>query len=176
MPIDADQRRQAFLDWMAATGGNVYQVAKRSGVAYTTLKHYEHGRTKSLRGQAEAQIANAYGLPVEAIFGPGDDLAEPEPNNVRAWREHAGLSLEQVAGAMGATPHVLRLLEEGRITLSPKWLRRLEPVLGARAGWILDFTPADLPRDVLEIFAEIPAERQDQALAILDTFRRAGTA
>lgn len=176
MSTVADRRRQAFLDWMSATDTNVYQVAKRSGVAYTTLKHFEHGRTKSLRGQAEAEIANAYGLPVEGIFGPAHETEslDMDPNNVRAWRLYRDMSLEETAAALGTTVQVLDLLEEGRIPASPKWLRRLSPVLRVRPGWLLDFAPADLPQDVLEIFAQIPEEDQGQALKVLETFKRTG--
>lgn len=177
MVTTAEIRRLAFLDWMRSNGLNPFQVAKASGVPYTTLDSYKRGDTQSLKGSTEVRIANAYDLPVEAIFGSSDDAGSSiEPNNVRAWREHAGLSMRQVADALGTTTNVIELLEEGRITLSPKWLRRLSPVLRVRPGWILDYAPDQLPRDVLEIFAEIPAERQDQALSILETFRRTGTA
>lgn len=177
----ADQRRAAFLAWMQEQQTNAYRVAKISGVPYTTLKSYERGPTRSLQGQAEAKIARAFNTTVEDIFGASDavdglEAPETEPNNLRAWREHQRLSVEDLAAAAETTPQIITDLEEGRITLSAKWLRRLSPVLRVRAGWILDFNPDQLPRDVLEIFAQIPEENQDQALRVLETFRRTGTA
>lgn len=170
----AEQRRAAFRAWMQQEGTNAYRLAKISGVPYTTLKSYERGPTRSLQGQAEAKIARAHNTTVEAIFGEaeGDEVADGESNNVRAWRLHQGLTIEQLAEGADTTVEIMTQLEEGRLPLSPKWLRRISPVLRVRPGWILDYAPDDLPRDVLEIFAQIPEESQDQALKVLETFRR----
>lgn len=177
-PTLADQRRASFLAWMQEQETNAYRVAKLSGVPYTTLKSYERGPTRSLQGQAEAKIARAFNTTVEDIFGAAEmgEVGEIEPNNLRAWREHQRLTVEALAAGADTTSQIITDLEEGRITLSSKWLRRLSPVLRVRPGWILDFDPAELPRDVLEIFAQIPEENQDQALRVLETFRRTGTA
>lgn len=171
----AEQRRAAFLAWLEEEGTNAYRVARISGVPYTTIKSYERGPTRSLQGQAEAKIARAHNTTVEAIFGTveGDEVGSTESNNVRAWRLHQGLSIEQLADGADTTPEILTQLEDGLLPLSPKWLRRLSPVLQVRPGWILDYAPEDLPRDVLEIFAQIPEDQQEQALKVLATFRRA---
>lgn len=170
----AEQRRAAFLAWMQQEGTNSYRVAKISGVPYTTLKSYERGPTQSLRGSAEAQIARSHDTTVEAIFGTtlGEEAGQPEQNNIRAWRLHQGLSIEEVAEGAESTVEILTQLEEGLLPLTPKWLRRLEPVLGVKAGWILDYAPDAIPNDIVELWAKIPEDRQDQAIKVLETFKR----
>lgn len=97
---------------------------------------------------------------------------KPLSNNLRAWREWRKLTQEQLADAIDTTPAVVSLLESGKRRLSLKWLQRLAPALKTTPGFILDHTPEDLPTDILETWAEIPPEKQDQALAILKTFMR----
>jgi len=63
-----NMRRNAFKTWMALQGTNTSQVAKRSGVKYTTLASYVQGDTHSLLGRTEAQIASAFGTTVGVIF------------------------------------------------------------------------------------------------------------
>lgn len=177
MTTSDEIRRLAFMDWIRSTGTNLFQVARKSGVPYSTLDSYKRGDTASLKGSTEVKIAQAYDLPVEVIFGHAEEIIDDiEPNHVRAWREHQGVSLKQLADGLGTTTSVVELLEQGRLTLSPKWLRRLSDVLKVRAGWILEYAPAELPRDVLDIFAQIPQDQQDHALQVLETFRRTGTA
>lgn len=68
----ASERRENFLAWMKAEGLNANQIAKQSGVSYTTLRSYlDDGPkgTRSLKGDNEAMIANGFGLSVEDIFG-----------------------------------------------------------------------------------------------------------
>ena len=68
----AEQRRAHFLEWMRQNELNANQIAKASGVSYTTLRSYlEEGPkgTKSLKGDNEAMIAAGYETTVEEIFG-----------------------------------------------------------------------------------------------------------
>lgn len=43
-------------------------VARRSGVAVTTLYSYLSGKSQSLRGDTQQQIADAYGVALERLF------------------------------------------------------------------------------------------------------------
>jgi len=94
-----------------------------------------------------------------------------EINHLRAWRKLRRLTQEQLADAVGTTKGVISDLEGSKRGLSDKWLRRLAPVLGTTAGFLLDHDPEDLPTEFLDVIADIPAERRDQALNILKTFR-----
>jgi transcriptional regulator with XRE-family HTH domain len=94
-----------------------------------------------------------------------------ERNYLRAWREHRGLTQARLAEAVGTTGAVISLLESGERGLSDKWLRKLAPVLGTRPGHLLEIDPADVGDDILDIWADIPEERRDQARDVLKTFR-----
>ncbi len=94
-----------------------------------------------------------------------------ERNYLRAWREHRGLTQAKLADAVGTTGAVISLLESGERGLSDKWLRRLAPVLGTRPGHLLEVDPEGLDDDILDIWADIPEERRDQARDVLKTFR-----
>lgn len=174
----AQRRHAAFLAWMQANSLNSSQVAKHAGIPYTTINSYEKsadGATKSLRGDTEAKIAEAYDLPVEAIFGFGDPGAEIRPNNLRAWREFRGMSPAGVAQAMATTPSVIKLLEGGGATVSLKWLYKFAEVFGVNAGTIADFRPSELPLNYLQSLpAHIPPVAPASSKAQAKT-KRTGT-
>ncbi len=96
---------------------------------------------------------------------------DPEPNYLKAWREYRRMTQAKLAEAVGTTGAVISLLEAGERRLSDKWLRRLAPVLGARAGHLLEIDPNDVSTDILDIWAEIPEDRREQARDVLKAFR-----
>lgn len=77
----------------------------------------------------------------------------------------------KLAEAVETTGAVISLLESGDRGLSDRWLRKLAPVLGTRPGHLLEVDPADVSTDILEIWAEIPEERRQQARDVLATFK-----
>ena len=95
----------------------------------------------------------------------------PEPNFLKAWREYRHMTQAKLAEAIGTTGAVISLLEAGERRLSDKWLRRIAPVLGTRTGHLLDLDPNDVSTDILEIWAEIPEDRREQARDVLRAFR-----
>ena len=94
-----------------------------------------------------------------------------ERNYLRAWREHRHLTQAKLAEAVGTTGAVISLLESGERGLSDKWLRKLAPVLGTRPGHLLEVDPNAQDDDILDIWADIPEERRNQARDVLKTFR-----
>lgn len=99
----------------------------------------------------------------------------PEENHLRAWREFRHMTQDELAAAVDTNASVISLLESGARKLSPKWLRRLAPVLNTSPGYLLDHDPNDLPTAILDVWADIPEEQRDQALKVLQSFRRTGT-
>jgi transcriptional regulator with XRE-family HTH domain len=93
-------------------------------------------------------------------------------NYLRAWREHRGLTQAKLAEAVGTTGAVISLLESGERGLSDKWLRKLAPVLRTRPGHLLEVDPENANEDVMDIWADIPEDRRDQARDVLKTFMR----
>ena len=77
----------------------------------------------------------------------------------------------KLAEAVGTTGAVISLLESGDRGLSDKWLRKLAPVLGTRPGHLLEVDPAETSNDILDIWADIPEERREQARDVLMAFR-----
>ncbi|MEP6967058.1 MAG: helix-turn-helix transcriptional regulator [Pseudomonadota bacterium] len=55
---------------------------------------------------------------------------DPERNYLKAWRDHRRMTQVELAEAIGTTDAVISLLESGDRGLTPKWLRRITPVLG----------------------------------------------
>ena len=96
-------------------------------------------------------------------------------NHLKAWRKFRHLTQEELADAVGTTKAVISNLETGARPLSAKWLDKFAPVLNTSAGYILDHDPNDLPTAVLDVWAEIPADQREQALKVLQSFRRTGT-
>jgi hypothetical protein len=65
-----DRRRAAFKTWLEANGG-VSAVAERSKVPKTTLYSYLASKSQSLKGTTQDQIADAFGIPADEMFGGG---------------------------------------------------------------------------------------------------------
>lgn len=85
------------------------------------------------------------------------------PNNLKAWREHRGMTQEELAAKVKppTTATMISMLEAGERGLSAKWLRRLGDALSISAGHLLDHDPANLPTDILEIWMNAdPAQRR----------------
>ncbi len=94
-----------------------------------------------------------------------------ERNYLRAWRAFRHMTQAKLAEAIGTSGAVISLLESGDRGLSDKWLRKLAPVLGTRPGHLLEVDPNDVSNDVLDIWAEIPEDRREQARDVLRAFR-----
>lgn len=91
----------------------------------------------------------------------------PNENFVAAWREKKGWTQAKLAEKIGTTSSVVSLLESGSRQLSPKWLRRIAGAFKIPTGYLLEHHPDTVPTDVLEIWAEVPASKREDALAML---------
>jgi transcriptional regulator with XRE-family HTH domain len=104
----------------------------------------------------------------------GDDADEGEekpPNNLRAWREHRGFTVADLAKRSGLGAQTINEIEAGSIDLSTKVLTPLAKALNTTGGFIVDFTPDQANPELFDAVAAVPKERQAQALEILKTFR-----
>lgn len=104
------------------------------------------------------------------------------PNYLRAWREKAGLSQEELAEIAETTHQVIGYLERGRTQLSAKWLRRLAPILGTTPGHLLEHHPDEvfnedrgLKGKVVKMFDYATPEQQRQIAEIVRTITHTGT-
>lgn len=104
------------------------------------------------------------------------DVDERPPHYLREWRKFRHMTQQELADAIDTSKTVISEMERGNLQLSPKWLRKIAPILRTQPGHILDHDPADLDNDIIDIWAHIPDENREQAAAVLRTFqRRTGT-
>lgn len=103
------------------------------------------------------------------------DVEKP-PHFLREWRQFRHMTQQELAEAIGTSKTVISEMERGNLQLSPKWLRKMAPVLETQAGYILDHDPADLDNDIIEIWGKIDEQDRDQAARVLRSFvKRTGT-
>jgi transcriptional regulator with XRE-family HTH domain len=73
-----ENRRDAFRAWMAANDLSAADVARRATIPPTTIYSYLDGKSRSLRGDTEQRIAQAFNVTVELLFtarsGMGRDV------------------------------------------------------------------------------------------------------
>lgn len=93
-------------------------------------------------------------------------------NHLRAWREHAKLTQQQLAEKVGSKASVISELESGKIQLSAKWLRVLAPHLGTTPGFLLDHAPDELDTAFLRAALDVHQDDRQQATVILNSFRK----
>jgi transcriptional regulator with XRE-family HTH domain len=63
-----ENRREAFRAWMAANDLSPADVARRATIPPTTIYSYLDGKSRSLRGDTEQRIAQAFNVAVEMLF------------------------------------------------------------------------------------------------------------
>lgn len=88
-------------------------------------------------------------------------------NHLRAWRERANLTQDQLAEKVGTAGNVIGLLESGERGLSDKWLRKLAPHLGTTPGHLLDYHPDDVDASFLAEVIEAAKGNKDQVLRVI---------
>ena len=104
-----------------------------------------------------------------------DDETAPKPHYLKEWRKHRHMTQEQLAEAVGTSKSQISELERYNLQLSPKWLRRLAPVLEVQPGHIIDVNPEEANTDVIDIWSRIPERDREQAARVLRSFTRTGT-
>lgn len=102
------------------------------------------------------------------------DVEKP-PHYLREWRHFRHMTQQELADAIGTSKTVISEMERGNLQLSPKWLRKMAPVLQTQPGYILDHDPEDLGNDIIDIWSHIEERDRDQALRVLRSFVKTGT-
>lgn len=97
------------------------------------------------------------------------------PNHLRAWRKFNRMTQQELADELGTAKSVISDLERGVVQLSDKWLRRLAPALKTQPGHILDYDPAEVDSDIIDIWANIDLRDREQAVRVLRSFVKTGT-
>ena len=92
-------------------------------------------------------------------------------NLLHAWREHRGLTQEELAEKVGTYSGQISLLENGKRQLSVKWLYRLADALDITPGWLVDHHPNDISSDIYDIWGRIPEPKKQHARDVMMTFQ-----
>jgi transcriptional regulator with XRE-family HTH domain len=92
-------------------------------------------------------------------------------NLLHAWREHRGLTQEELAEKVGTYSGQISLLENGKRQLSVKWLYRLADALDITPGWLVDHHPNDISSDIYDIWGRIPEPQKQHARDVMMTFQ-----
>lgn len=93
-------------------------------------------------------------------------------NNLRAWREHRGLSQSELGKLVDTTQAVISHLEKAERKLSTQWLHRLASALRIQPGHLVDYDPRTLDRstlDLIEAAAAIAEEDRPFTKELIDT-------
>lgn len=125
-------------------------------------------------------IATCYATPV--VDGTTNDAPDPTLHNanmakgklhfLKEWRKFRGLTQQQLADEARTDKSVISLIENGKRGLSDEWAHTLAPILGTTPGFLYDHDPNTLDTALIDAVRRVPAESRDQALAILETFRK----
>lgn len=102
-------------------------------------------------------------------------MDEKVPHYLKEWRKFRGMTQQELADALETSKSVISDMERGELQLSPKWLRRIAPILETQPGHILDHDPNDLDNDIIDIWAHIDVGDRDQAIRVLKSFVKTGT-
>lgn len=147
----------------------------------TTYSHHENG-TRGI-GRAAADYALKFDVPEEWLLrgknppdwaaGEPEQTPDDDTHHLAAWRQHARLSVEDLADRAGATPTMISSWEAGA-EISSKWLVRLATVFETTAGSILDVDPGTVPPELLQMWRDT-AKRQKAVRETLQKIARTGT-
>lgn len=125
--------------------------------------------------------SNAIGKIRESVNAPVRELSyladmdDKTPHYLKEWRKFRRMTQQELADALGTSKSVISDMERGELQLSPKWLRRIAPVLETQPGHILDHDPESLDSDIIDIWARIAATDREQAVRVLSAFVKTGT-
>lgn len=99
---------------------------------------------------------------------------------IREWRERRGLSLRQLAGRMESEPGVelisyasIGRIETGEQPYSQEILEAMAEALGVTVSMLLEHNPEREGR-VVELFSQMPPDRQKLALDMMETLAKTG--
>lgn len=92
-----------------------------------------------------------------------EERAGGAEHNLRAWRLHARMSVEDLAGRLEVPVDLVRAWEDGSTDLSEKWLRRIAAAFDTTPGSILDVDPASAPPGLLTLWRDTAAQQRETA-------------
>lgn len=80
------------------------------------------------------------------------------------------MTQDELAAAVETTKSVISDMERDVLQLSPKWGRRLAPVLKTTPGYLIDVNPFEVDQDILAAFGQIEECDREQAVRVLRSF------
>lgn len=99
-------------------------------------------------------------------------VAPPLQNYLRALREAKGLTLEQLASAVGTTNQQISHLELGKRQLTVAWLKRLAEALDCHPWAIVEGSSCDPTPGERDLIARVHKLGSHERTALLRTLKR----
>lgn len=100
----------------------------------------------------------------------GTDQSKYRPTRIRAWREHRGLTLEQMAGRLDDAMSAgnLSRLERGLIPYGQEALEMIAQALDVQVADLFDRSPPDPQlEEWLALLEKLAGEKRTQALRVV---------
>lgn len=93
------------------------------------------------------------------------------PNFMQAWREHRGLSRDELAAHLDTASNVVWNLEVGERGLSTKWLRKIAPILDCTIDDLLGRHP-NAAGELVPMPVKITPAQRRQIITMAETLVR----
>lgn len=97
-----------------------------------------------------------------------------DPTFIRAWREHRGLTLEQLGNRVGVSHGYLSKIENGKKRYNQQLLEDIAEALNTDPASLLMRNPSD-PEGIWSVWDNVPPIERPRAIEILRAFTRTGT-
>lgn len=96
---------------------------------------------------------------------------------LREWREHRGYKQDQAAEMIGVSQSFLSRVENGKVKYVQPFLERVAEVYGCGPGDLVMRNPLDKSSlwSIHDQLAKAPAEKREQAAAIVEALLKTGT-
>lgn len=93
---------------------------------------------------------------------------------IKAWREHRGLTQEQLGERVGVSHGYLSKIENGERRYNQEMLESIAEALNTDPASLLMRDPAD-PEGIWSVWENVPAVERTRAIEMLRVFTRTGT-
>lgn len=118
--------------------------------------------------QKVSNYANAFALSGRHYA----NMSDRPGNYLKAWREHRGLTQQQLADKLDTDKAVISLLENGKRRLDDRWLQRLADVLDTSRGNLLDHPPQDQMAEIIDLFVHVDQQDRQRFIGVAESLRK----
>jgi transcriptional regulator with XRE-family HTH domain len=164
-PGNADFGGNGFI----ANSASIHPVLERGYLCHGD------GCTAGVHLMQEQMYALTHGLPLRAVHHAYMAKKTAKPRHfLREWRKHRGLTLERAADGLGTTHATLSRIERGKISYTQPMLEALAELYRCAPADLIVRDPSSAD-SIWSIWDQIAPEQREQAVKVLETFKKTGT-